>query len=39
MEKINGLKVGLFCENQRVQREIIKIPRRLRRFSPNLFTK
>jgi hypothetical protein len=30
MDKINGLKVGLFCENHGVQREIIKIPRRPR---------
>jgi hypothetical protein len=33
MDKINGLKVGLFCENQRVQRDTIKISRRPRRFS------
>jgi hypothetical protein len=39
MDKINGLKVCLFCENLRVQREKIKIPRRPRRFSQNLFIK
>jgi hypothetical protein len=39
MDKINGLKVCLFCENLRVQRETIKISRKPRRFSPNLFIK
>jgi hypothetical protein len=39
MDKINGLKVGLFCENLRVQREIFIVSRRPRRFSQNLFIK
>jgi hypothetical protein len=39
MDKINGLKVCLFCENLRVQRETIKISRKPRRFSQNLFIK
>jgi hypothetical protein len=39
MDKINGLKVGLFCENLRGLRDTIKISRRPRRFSQNLFIK
>jgi hypothetical protein len=39
MDKINGLKVGLFCENLRYLREILFVSRRFRRCSPKVWLK